>query len=237
MDRISAGSARNRGATRIRVLLDHWEFARSCSRSLFELEGHRITPKDEKTAQSDIADEVRWSKLADAIMSRLDMMDYIAVSEKELRAIDVYASVSPSNTDSERALKNWLRDYLDRLPGFNVHQFDRTYDRAETCPKCKDKLEPEVEKGLKTKVACDILSWAVEDHYDIAVLVMDDPELIPSIMCVQEVLDKQIVHIGLENNGEQVRSAAWGHILLEEIFPDIMPRHDERSLFLARRQK
>ncbi len=232
MDRTHAGTQRYREAVRVRVLLDHWEFARSCKRSLLARDGRHITPREEKSAQSDVADEVRWHKLADAIMDHLDTMDYIADSEKELRAIDVYASVSPNNSDEARGLKNWLRDYLDRLPGFNVHQFDRTYDRPEVCPKCKDRLQPEIEKGLKTKVACDILSWAVEDHYDIAVLVMDDPELIPSIMCVQEVFDKQIVHVGLRSNGEQVRSAAWGHILLEDIFPEIMPQHEPRTMRL-----
>ncbi|HYN45521.1 MAG TPA: hypothetical protein VES64_02400 [Allosphingosinicella sp.] len=217
------------------MFLDHWEFARSCQKSLAELKGRKITLADERKAQSE-AESVRWDKLARALMGRLDMMEYIADAPKEMRAVDVYASVSPKNDGSENPLRTWLREHLDRLPGFNVHQSERTYDPPEVCrnPVCGVKITPEVEKGLKTRVACDILSWAVEDLYDVGVLVMDDPELIPSIMCVQEVLDKQIVHVGLKRNGEKVRSAAWGHVLLEDILPDIFPEEEWRQLYLSR---
>lgn len=223
----------HRDHKRVRVFLDHWEFSRSCQKSLAELDGRRLTSADQKKAQAE-AMEAHWERLGRGIMARLDMLKYIADAPKELRAIDIYASVAPSANGSENPFRTWLREELDRLPGLNVHESERTYDEAEKCPQCKKRIKPEVEKGLKTRVACDILSWAVEDLYDIGVLVMDDPELLPSILCVQEVLDKQIVHMGLKGEGELVRSAAWGHILLDDILPDIFPDKEWRRFFLER---
>ncbi len=226
-------SAAHGSPKRVRVFLDHWEFSLSYQHAVAELHGRRVTTAQQRLAQKE-AESIRWETLPTAIMHHLEAMPHIASADKELRAIDVYASVSPTNNEETRALKTWFTEHLDRLPGFNVHQSERVKDRPEICGGCRNKLEPELEKGLKTTVACDLLSWAVEDLYDVGILVMDDPELIPSVMCVQEILDKQIIQIGLRDNGMQLRSAAWGHILLEDLLPDIAPENEWRQLYLAR---
>lgn len=237
MDRFHTGRARAGEVVRVRVFLDHWEFSRSWIKIWSDLTERKITRELERAAQTK-AKDVRWDKLAEAILDRLDEVAYISGAAKELRSIDVYASLSPRNQKEDTGLREWLQNYLDELPAYSVHQSDRKYDTgggAARCSKCNKSLRPELEKGLKTRVACDLLSMAVKDQYDVGVLVMDDPELIPSILCVQEVLDKKIVHIGLEENGEQVRSAAWGHVLLEDVLPDIFPREEWRQLYLSSR--
>lgn len=236
MNRFHSDRVKAPDVVRVRVFLDHWEFSRSWLSVRAGLTGEKITRESERKAQTQ-AQEVRWDRLADAILDRLDEVDYISDAPKELRSIDVYASIAPRNDKVEQQLRAWLRKTLDELPGYSVHQSDRKYDTGSTarCGKCKKQLMPELEKGVKTRVACDLLSMAVKDQYDVGVLVMDDPELIPSILCVQEVLDKQIVHVGLAANGVQVRSAAWGHVLLEEVLPEIFPREEWRQLYLSAR--
>lgn len=236
MSRYYAEQSRSSDVVRVRVFLDHWEFSCSWIKVWAELTDRKLTRQLEREAQSR-AKIVRWDCLANAILARLDDIDYISDSPKELRSIDVYASLSPRNSNDEQELKDWLQNHLDELPAYSVHQSPRKYDTGSTakCTKCNRALKPELEKGVKTRVACDLLSMAVKDQYDVGVLVMDDPELIPSILCVQEVLDKQIVHIGLQSNGSQVRSAAWGHILLEDVLPDIFPKEEWRQLYLTSR--
>ena len=211
---------------RVRVFLDHWEF----SESWRELTGKDLSEKRD-------FESVLWDRLPQAILDQLDHMDYLTDTPKEMRAIDVYASLPRRNSEKEQALKKWLCHNLDELPGYTVQMGARKPDPRK-CKKCGGELYLEVEKGIKTKVACDLLSLAMKDAYDVGVLIMDDPELIPSIQCVQEILDKQIIHVGIAHaeltatrqHCSQVRSAAWGHILLEDLLPNIYRGFGERPL-------
>ena len=202
---------------RVRVFLDHWEFSEAWK----EITGNNLALERD-------FESVLWDKLPQALLDHLDEMDYLAGAPKEMRAVDVYASLPCTNTEKEQKLRRWLNDTLDQVPGYTVHVGNRKPD-PRNCKGCGKPINIEVEKGIKTKVACDLLSLAMKDAYDVGILVMDDPELIPSIQCVQEILDKQVIHVGMERpelplarqHGSQVRSAAWGHILLESLVPSI----------------
>ena len=53
-------------------------------------------------------------------------------------------------------------------------------------------------------------------------IVSDDADLVPSVECVQDILDKQIVHLGFKRSGQLHRSAAWSHILLHSMVDELM---------------
>ncbi len=224
-------STRGRGeaqdSLRVRVFVDHWEFALSWQIAHSGLIGRHLTQNDIKNARFESQD-IRWELLSEAVIDHLDELDYIEDLPKELRLIDVYASKSPTNDSTRREFEEWLENTLDPLPGFQVHHFNRkSDDKMKECKTCSSKLEkPELEKGLKTKIACDMLSLAVKDVYDIGVLIADDAELTPSILSVQEIFDKKIIHIGVKGKGDALRSAAWGHFLLDDIMRDMISPDD-----------
>ncbi|HYD12872.1 MAG TPA: hypothetical protein VEC11_08490 [Allosphingosinicella sp.] len=222
---------------RVRVFIDHWEFARSWQLEHSKITRRKLTEPDRRNAQIE-SQMIQWALLPDAILKHLSEMAYIGDAPKEMRAIDVYASILKTNDAATNAFRDWLDEELDPLPGFQVHNFLRKQDTSTPhCSRCGADLEkPELEKGLKTKVACDMLSCAVKDLYDIGVLIMDDAELVPSVLSVQEIFDKQIIHVGARNEGDELRSAAWGHFLLEDLMPDIISSDEFRRQFDNRRK-
>src|SRR5205085_11468444 len=178
---------------RVRVFIDHWEFSLSWQIAYSGFTRRKLTASDLENAQVE-SQKIEWKLLPDIILEHLDEVEYIKDSPKELRNVDVYASARNSgNQKADNDFRNWLEKELDPLPGFEVYHFPRKkLKRSVQCKGCGASLDrPELEKGLKTKMACDLLSYAVEDLYDIGVLFADDPELSPSVLCVQEIFDKK----------------------------------------------
>jgi uncharacterized LabA/DUF88 family protein len=219
------------------VFIDHWEFSRAWQLAHSKITGRKLTKDDRDKAQID-AQDVRWDLVPDAVLSQLDEMPYIE-GGKELRAVDVYAPVNKPNNQNRSDLEVWLDEKLDPLAGFQVHLFHTKPDNKKpSCGKCgADIKRPDIVKGLNTKVACDMLSHAVKDSYDVCVLMMSDAELAPSILCVQEIFDKQVIHVGPKGEGEALRSAAWGHILFEDLVPDIITSEDFKKQYSGARTK
>jgi hypothetical protein len=215
-------------AARVRVFIDHWEFSLSWQIAYSGFTRSKLTAEDLENAQTK-SQQIQWEALPDIILEHLDEVEYIRDQPKELRNVDIYASARRSgNQKVDNDFREWLEGTLDPLPGFQVYHFPRNASKARMqCETCGASLErPELQKGLKTKMACDLLSYAVEDLYDIAVLFADDAELSPSILCVQEIFDKKVIHVGLNGRGERIRSAAWGHIMMDKFIKDLFVPED-----------
>lgn len=256
---------------RVRVFIDHSDFAHEWQKEHSRISGvttrsgsasgSSATDNSESgnfgdgSAEARVSDEaaqsqdVRWERLPDTIMKYLDTLDYIGDIEKEMRGIDVYATVTKprngnqhdrggkkdggkddndSTTDDDKTdFERWLDEELDPIPGFQVHIFSTTSEaKKRRCNSCKKTFgKSKNVKGLNTQIACDMLSHAVRDSYDIGVIMMSDAELVPSIICVQEIFDKQIIHIGSRSGGQALRSAAWAHLIFENLVPDLMSEY------------
>ncbi len=208
---------------RVRVFIDHLKFSRSWQIAHSGLVKRKLEKEDIENAQFE-SQEIRWDLLPQAIIDYLDEIDYIDQSDKELRSVDVYASVPTKNDARKNLFEKWLEESLDPLPGFQVHSFSKKSNESPLqCTKCGHPIAtPEIEKGLKTKIACDMLSYAVKDLYDIGILIADDAELAPSVLSVQEIFDKKIIHIGIDGEGQVLRSAAWGHMLLDKVMREVL---------------
>jgi hypothetical protein len=227
--------ADNDQTVRVRVFINHLDFARAWQFEHSKLTGTPLTSAEKNNVLLE-SKNIRWEMLPQAILEHLDQMGYIDQTPKEMRAIDVYASADRANNEQRSEFETWLDEELDPLAGYQVHPFLRKKENKKLCSHCEEPLDrSEFVKGLNTKVACDLLSHAVNDAYDIAVLIMDDEEIVPSVLSVQEIFDKQIIHIGAKGEGEALRSAAWGHITLEDLVSELISSDDFKKRYNKRR--
>jgi len=70
-----------------------------------------------------------------------------------------------------------------------------------------------VEKGVDAAVVTALYEGALNNSYDVALLLSNDGDHTPAIKTIQDRLNNQIVHIGFRRGGSDVRSATWSHIL------------------------
>jgi uncharacterized LabA/DUF88 family protein len=172
--------------------------------------------------------DMDWANLPKLIMRRLDEKEFVDIESTDLRGITVYASTHPEPKEHDKQLEHWLRFGLDQMAGYTV----KTCVRQRT--QCNhDKYEPHVhfvEKGVDTMLVCDMLSLAMRGSYDIGVVISDDSDLVPSIQSVQDVLDRQIVHVGFKDESRGlVRSVAWAHLLLDDLRQDLRLRRQDNG--------
>lgn len=203
--------------SRVRVFIDYWNFANNWN----SFTGH-FPDKN-----------MDWAALPRAILEALHDIPQLSNTNKDLRGVKVYASSLPmaiSNDlgfDEEERLKedlrlsDWLEHELDQLTAYTVDITQRS-DRPLRCDVCKTENSHFVEQGVDTKIAIDLVSLASSDLYDIAVLITDDGDLVPSTQCVQDTLDKQVVHIGFKDLKTEVRKEAWGHLYFDSLLADIV---------------
>lgn len=154
-----------------------------------------------------------WERLPILIMDKL--VECGLAHEAELRGVTVYASTHPKGEVSDKQEENWLKYTLDQMPGYTVRTAVR---QPQPCDHgIHDDHYHFVEKGVDTMLVCDMLSLAMRGFYDLGVVISDDSDLIPSIESVQNVLDRQIVHLGFSDSGKRIRSSAWAHLLLDDM--------------------
>jgi uncharacterized LabA/DUF88 family protein len=101
----------------------------------------------------------------------------------------VHASV---NDTREAKLRDWLTNWLDRQPSFDVKIRTRRarprpiHCRAcdavmAECASCGAPLTISARKGVDAVVVTDLLSLAWQRAYDVAVLVSGDADYIPAV--------------------------------------------------------
>jgi hypothetical protein len=66
---------------------------------------------------------------------------------------------------------------------------------------------------------------------------MEDEEIVPSVLSVQDIFDKQIIHVGSRNRGNALRSAAWGNFLLEDLVPELVSPEDIKIGFSRKKKR
>lgn len=173
-------------------------------------------------------DRLDWGKLPQTIVSQLSQIGYLKNEVIEHRGITVYASIHPQPSEADIRHERWLRFTLDQLPGYTV-KFSTRQLQTGRCNKGHETSQF-VEKGVDTKIACDMLAAAIRDAYDVGVILSNDADLIPSVECVQDVLDRRVVHVGLGEQGQYIRSAAWGHIRLDSLLDELKAERPIRAV-------
>ena len=155
---------------------------------------------------------LKWVRLPEVLISELPAK-FGGVSDFVYRGTLIFASVDPRPGSKDQGLKRFLH-YLGQEPGFQVDVRNRKPKQAE-CPHCKEQIERMVEKGVDASVVTALYEGAINNSYDVALLLSNDTDHVPAIRTIQDRLNKQIVHVGFKRGGSEVRTACWTHILLD----------------------
>jgi uncharacterized LabA/DUF88 family protein len=114
-------------------------------------------------------DNVDYAMLVDQILSRIDEPNEI------IRAYYYEGIYDQSETEKYSQQYNYLKKLKESLNYFEVRLRRLKSDgKGETR-----------QKGVDTLIAIDMLSKAYEDHYDIAVLLSGDEDLLDVVMAVK----------------------------------------------------
>ena len=92
-------------------------------------------------------------------------------------------------------------------------------EELTTCPHCEMPLRQTSEKGIDAAIITDLLTMAIDDNYDVAVLVSGDADYAPAVQYIQKTTDKQVVQAFFKAHGDQLRTACWNHLFFEDLFP------------------
>ncbi len=170
----------------------------------FQLNWRDNMPPEEGASQPYVS--LDWERLPNVLMAELPTAAGTG-SSVTYKGTRIYASVSPQSGGDTR-LKHFLHNVLGQMPGFQVTVKDRR-NKTDQCPHCKEQIQRTVEKGVDTSIATELFEGAINDSYDIALLLSADADHVPAIQTIQDRLNKQIIFAGF------VRRACWSHITLD----------------------
>lgn len=152
------------------------------------------------------------------------------VGGQRMSAAYYYTGIPSPKDDSDRhALSDLLED-LERKPGFFVKRFNRRATTRE-CPHCKHVIAYTEEKMVDTSLVADMITLAVADAFDVAVVFSGDLDLVPALNAIH-ALGKQawIATFGQSGLSRSLTRASWGSLdLLASLenfaFEDLVPRN------------
>jgi uncharacterized LabA/DUF88 family protein len=85
------------------------------------------------------------------------------------------------------------------------------------------------EKGIDVMLATDLIVGAVEDSYDIAIVISSDADLLPAIKWVREAKKKQVVYVGFsiaDKNNEKNSSRPLSSMIQNTDFQRVLVEND-----------
>ncbi|HWR72513.1 MAG TPA: NYN domain-containing protein [Nitrospirota bacterium] len=151
--------------------------------------------------------------------------------DAEYAGTHVYASINPKS-EKDRKLNSFLQ-IMDTFPGYKVIVKERKPAKPFKCnnedcrkeiiicPHCSKKLIRTVEKGVDTSIAIELFHYALDNVYDIAILVSDDADFVPAIEYIQRRGNK-IIHAGFKGQAFEINKACWSHINFDDIMPELL---------------
>ena len=182
--------------TRVRVLVDFWNFQSSLRR-----EESRFN--------------VDWSSLG-----RTLTREAAKVVDPDARVVyqgmNVYGSYDPENPN------RFLHNTVATFPGVQVSEVPRQRKRegpqcprchaiVATCPQCGGDMRGTEEKGVDARIATDMIRLAWIGNYDVAVLASSDRDFIPVVEFL-ETRNIKVIHCTFPDQGMELARACWGSI-------------------------
>lgn len=158
-----------------------------------------------------------WPRLPEVLINELPAK-FGGTSDFAYRGTLIFASVDPRPGSKDEGLKRYLH-FLGQQTGFRVDVRNRKAKKA-ACPHCKEQIERMVEKGVDASVVTALYEGAINNSYDVALLLSNDTDHVPAVRTIQDRLNKQIVHVGFKRGGSEVRTSTWTHILLDGALAD-----------------
>jgi uncharacterized LabA/DUF88 family protein len=198
---------------RARVFIDFWNFQLGWNDAVHnhELCDWRILPKT-------------------LVQAACDLMTTTMGSDPQLTVEEtiVHASVEDG---PETKLRDWLTNFLDRQPSYDVKIRTRKPRQRKiyckncqqtmtTCSSCGATLMTSAEKGVDAALVTDLLSLAWQRAYDVAVLVSGDADYIPAVEYVQEQ-GLKVINASWASKGHHLRGACWGSFEIDSLIPKL----------------
>jgi uncharacterized LabA/DUF88 family protein len=138
-----------------------------------------------------------WSKLSSLLIGK--SADIIG-SLLEYEGMNVYMSFDDNKT-SDKHLKDWAKNVLDKFPGIDVTMLERKprnpfkcpdcHQEIIACPHCGKTMKATVEKGVDTAIVTDLISLAWENSWDYSILISSDKDFIPAV----DMLNRKGFHV------------------------------------------
>lgn len=187
-------------AEHIRVFIDFWNF---------QLEwNHRTQSK-----------KINWPILPQTLIN--EALKISSIDNSKYDGTKVYASVDMTTQEGGK-LKNWLKSFLDRQPGINVHIRERNPHLKPVhckncnkdiinCPECGQPFKRAVEKGVDSAIITDMFSLAWAGAYTIAILLSSDADYVPAVENLQAKGFK-IINATWKDMGYKLCGTCWAHI-------------------------
>lgn len=184
----------------VRLFIDFWNFQLSWNQNNPPIHGKPI--------------RIAWKDIPAVMIGELPSILGTG-SAYAYKGTRVYASVNPSAGSKDEGLKKFLHNVLGQMTGYQVHVRDRR-PKKQNCPHCAKEIAGMVEKGVDSLIVSDLFEGAINGAYDVGLLVSNDSDFAPAVQTIQDRLNKQIIHVGFKYGGNEIRSACWGHILLDD---------------------
>ncbi len=212
--------------TRVRMFVDFWNF--------------QINWNDYHQKAGSGRPEIPWKDLSSILTA-----EAVKGQPAKFAGAHVYASVDPSGP-KDKKLSNWLHHVLASFMGYSIIVKDRKPRKTircqeeackaevRTCPSCKSPLKGTVEKGIDAAIITDLITFAFDDNYDIAVLVSGDADYAPAVEYIQKKTDKQVVQAFFKAHGDQLRNACWDHIFFDDLMPKLIPEAASKSVAVVK---
>ena len=184
----------------VKVFVDFWNFQL------------RWNDEHKPVSAGDPHVRLAWEKMPTVLVAELPVV-LGAAEQLAYRGTSMFASVDPRQGSKDEGLKRYLH-FLGQQTGFQVSVRDRK-PKKDHCPHCSRQIDRMVEKGVDASIVTALYEGAINNSYDVALILSNDADHIPAIKTIQDRLNKQIIHVGFKRGGSEVRTATWGHILLD----------------------
>ena len=197
---------------RVRILVDFWNLQIAWNR--FHEAGGGGRPR------------IPWFDILPNVLTRE------ASGKGVYRGCHVYASVDPRSS-ADAGLRRFLHA-MQGFPGYRVTVKDRKArgpyrcphpacrEPVRTCPSCGGLFHRTVEKGVDTALVTDLIQAAIDDLFDIAVLVSADADFVPAVDLVQNRTSKRVIHAHFRPQGQALRNACWSHLFLDDLMDELL---------------
>lgn len=164
---------------------------------------------------------IDWLKIAPWLIAQTAKIVGHAL---EYQGTAIYISHDPGSP-KDRKLRDFATNVLGRFPGVHVTLLERKakgsaicpncHARITICPHCHTAMAGMIEKGIDTALVTDLLQFAWEKVWDLAILVSSDRDFIPAVELLA-AKGYRVINAHFPPLGMHLARTCWGSIDLRQ---------------------
>lgn len=192
---------------RIRVFIDYWNVQLT------------FNEKEENVSgQVDCRVKIDWQKIGQVLAKVA--AGKASIDNYSFDGAIIYASYNPKTIEG-RNFNKWITTWLNRQTGIQVNCLERQPKAPPKCPSCHKiidhcphtdcgaKIAGTIEKGVDTLIITDMIRFAWENAYDVAVLASSDRDLVPGVQFLNSK-GLKVIQAGFPPSGVHLATSCWG---------------------------